>query len=353
MSVPPVIHLDCPTIDDHDAVAALLEQPMPGRIAFSMTENSEPNGDGDERHHEVVARDQHRGEIIGYASRSVREVWIHGERRRIGYLRQLRVNPGRQLPLRVARAAFDALAATRRTDEEPYDFTSIMANNDRARRLLERGVRGFPRYQRLGDLTTYVVRTRRGPSSAVDIASTDEPQIHECLTSSGRHWALRPIWSGRSEPQQFLTVRQSGRIRSCGALWDRRAAHGISVARYTRSLRIARPALNAMFRLTGAPMLPRPGVPMRLGFLSHISLAADTSTEDLLALLSQASNLGHQQGLSHLCLAMPGEHAACRIIHRRFRAWERQSIIYAVQPANAARPQAIESRSAWPEVAEL
>ena len=52
-------------------------------------------------------------------------------------------------------AGYHAMDRTRLADELPYDLTSIVSDNHTARRLLERGLPGLPRYLPVGE----VIRT--------------------------------------------------------------------------------------------------------------------------------------------------------------------------------------------------
>ena len=98
--------------------------------------------------------------MVGLASRAVRRAWLGGEPRLIGYLAQLRRVPSLKGGRRLLRDGFDACAATRQDDELPVDLTSIVAGNDEARRLLERGLPGLPTYRRLCRYWTLTFETR-------------------------------------------------------------------------------------------------------------------------------------------------------------------------------------------------
>ncbi len=114
-----------------------------------------------ERHHAVVARERTTGRIFGLGSRTVRDVWVDGERAPIGYLAQLRLATELPASRHLLAAGFRSCDRHRQRDELPYDLTSIVADNTPARRLLERGLPGFPRYQRLCNLITLTIPTLR------------------------------------------------------------------------------------------------------------------------------------------------------------------------------------------------
>ncbi len=151
--------------DDDAAIRELLRRrAMGGTVRLTL--EREPSAwlaaavQGDP-HHTVVARERATGRILGMGSRAVRDVWVGGRRARMGYLAQLRLAPGLPAGRRLLAAGYRSCNRQRQPDELPYDLTSIVADNAPARRLLERGLPGFPRYHRLCRLITLTIPTRR------------------------------------------------------------------------------------------------------------------------------------------------------------------------------------------------
>src|SRR5262245_58552646 len=87
-------------------------------------------------HDTAVARDPSTDRLVGMGRRAVMDVYVNGSPVRVGYLSQLRVeNAYRGRPRLLARG-YEVLAGRRRAGEEPFDLTSIMADNTPALRLL-------------------------------------------------------------------------------------------------------------------------------------------------------------------------------------------------------------------------
>ncbi len=117
------------------------------------------------RHYTVCARDA--GNVVAMASRTV---WPTG----VGYLHQLRVAPThRHLMRPFMQLGFRYLRETRQTDEAPYDVTAIVADNQRARRLLEAGLPGMPTYTPFEKVITMLLPARAG-FAAVDLRANKQ-----------------------------------------------------------------------------------------------------------------------------------------------------------------------------------
>jgi len=112
-----------------------------------------------ERHHVLLVRDAERRCLLGMGSRSVRRVFVNGTPARVGYLGQLRV-PALHGRLRSLTAGYRAIRSTHRPDELPFDLTSVVADNARARRILEGGLPGMPRYRPIAELETSLFPAR-------------------------------------------------------------------------------------------------------------------------------------------------------------------------------------------------
>jgi len=181
--------------DDADLRRLLRETPMPGPISVSL--EREPSYFGAAhaeggRHYTVCARDPDTGGVFAMGSRTVRELYVNGAPRRVGYLSQLRIAPRyRHLGRSLLRRGFALLAETRADDEAPFDLTTIVGGNDAARRLLESGLRGLPRYRSVGDILTVLLpaasRTR------LSVASSHRAQFAPVEPHASMVWDQRPF----------------------------------------------------------------------------------------------------------------------------------------------------------------
>jgi hypothetical protein len=334
-----------PGANDDRELAELLERPMEGAIRLVLSRSPSPRAaaavDG-ERFRIVTARDR-SGALLGMGVRSVRPVYWQGEPARVGYLGQLRTAGvvGRG-PLR---AGFGELLADRREDELGFDLTTIASDNQRARRLLERGLPGLPRYQRVGEVVTLVFSTDpagggKGGPVVRPATAADREAILARLDGDRGRYQLAPRWSaadlepgGRNrglEIGHFLVVdggRSDGAVRGCVAVWDQRAYKQVVVAGYAPWLGLARHLLAPWWRWRGTPRLPAPGSTLALASLAAIC-AEDGAVA--IALVRAAARAARDRGLEQLVLCLPAGHPHVPVLGRLGRPRRYGTVLYAV-----------------------
>ncbi len=334
--------------DDADIRALLRESVMDGALRVALTREprfalgAEVEGD---RHYTVLVRDRATNRLLGMGSRSVREVFHHGEPARLGYLAQLRTAPGTRHVRRI-RDAFGAIEAATRPDELPFDLTSIIADNAPARRLLERGLPGLPVYEPLAEAETLVMptgdpvwarRPRRVPSVR-PAGAGDVARIVGFLQAQLRRHALAPRWTEADLHERcrdlaiehFALLEEQGALRGVGAVWDQRAFKQVVIAGYQPWLQRTRRPLNAALHLLGQPTLPPAGASLPLGYLSHFALAADDDLEAAVALFHELRLQARRRGLGQLAVTLAVDHPLRAALGQRFGARPYRSILYAV-----------------------
>lgn len=195
-----------------------------------------------------VVTDNAAGAIIGGGACVVRRALVGGEVRTVGYLTGLKLLPQyrRQVPLFAQVYGF---CREQTPDVELY-YTTIMADNVAAQRLLGRRRRGMPEYRPAGDYTTWCFRTPsrqhlvRGLTLALGAASD--------LVGVG--FDLEPVRP--LAPEVWVLRNRNGEVVASAGVWDQRAHRQHIVTRYSgRFERLHRlPTAWA-----GYPRLPRPG----------------------------------------------------------------------------------------------
>jgi hypothetical protein len=295
-------------------------------------------------HHTVVARDPATGRVVGMGTRAVMDVFLNGAPARVGYLSQLRVEPayrGRRLLL--ARG-YATLAALRSADEEPFDLTSIVADNRPALRLLGAGVPGLPTYRPLERFVTLVIptwrifsRRRRGPAAPGRPEHLEE--IAACVSRNAARHQLARRWSAAdlASPDRspglaagdFRLVFQNGTLAGCAALWDQRAFKQVVVRGYSAGLGRWRPWINRGGRLVGAPLLPDPGTPLPHSYLAHV--AVDGDDPDLFAaLLSAVLEEAGRRRHTYVVAGFAERHPLLPVARRAGAAREYASLLHLV-----------------------
>jgi hypothetical protein len=318
---------------DADIRRLLRDNPMHG--AVNITFEREPDyfrgvGLAGSEDQTIVAYENERLVCMGRCTQ--RDCWVNEQVTRTGYLVELRLDHHAQRRFAIVR---DGYRFFHEQQDAALHFTSVAADNERARRLLERGVRGMPAYDFLGELVTLLIavpRYPRPPKLRVEPANgTQLAAIVELLNRHGQRHQLAAVWSeenlhalaGHGLPlQNFLVARDGEQVIACGALWDQRSFRQTRIHNYAGALGLARPWLNVVRRLLGHPSLPPPGTVLAQGFLSPLALA-DGMEDFLPELVESFLPLAAASQVEWLTLALPAGDARLAALRRRFstRSW--------------------------------
>ena len=342
--------------DDAELRRLLRETPMPGPIQISLEREPDffaaARQEGG-RHHTVAIRDRRTGRLAALGSRSVQEVFIDGQPQRIGYLSQLRIAlEDRRRSPQLLRMGFNLLRQTHAEDEAPFDITTIVAGNEVARRLLEAGLPGLPRYQPLEEFVTFLLPVGRqflAGRREMHVATGSAPLlpgILSCLERFGRRHQFAPHWTAANilQPERFYVALDGNRVAGCLALWDQRAFKQAVVRGYDRSLARWRPLLNLF-----GTRLPAVGQPLAQAYLSHVGVDGD-DPRVLGTLLAAAMGDARRAGLDYATIGFAARHPLSEVVRRGYRCREYASILYAV---HGDKPQVLDGRIPHPEVALL
>jgi RimJ/RimL family protein N-acetyltransferase len=355
--------------DDAALRRLLRENPMGGRVSVSL--EREPSVfhaaavEGDE-HYVLIARDAETGRAVAMGSVAVRERFVNGSPGRVGYLGQLRLD-------RRWRGRGDVVRAGYRFLREIHDhlglshyFTSIVMDNLAARRLLEAGVRGMPRYRPIETFRTFLMpsgRRCRATSQCISIecGSVEHlPQIVECLNRNGERYQFCPCWNAEAlaspvrarglRPEDLFLATRGGRVVGCMALWKQDSFKQIVVRGYSTPLRWLRPVVNVGSRVIGGVALPRVGEVLPHAFVSHVAVDED-DPQVFESLLSHARGVASDR---LLVLGFSVRHPLADVM-QRYRCRTYDSTLYAVEWSDAPdsmRAQ-LHGRVVHPEVALL
>ncbi len=350
---------------DDAAIRRLLrENPMRGAVSVGI--EREPDyfrgadlaGGEDQT---IVARDGARLVCMGRCTR--RECWVDGAARRVGYLAELRLDAAARGRFGILRDGYGFFHALQRDDPADLYFTSIAADNDRARRLLENGARGLPAYAFLAELDTLLVAVPRRPRAgrlSVEAATPERvPDLLRVLNGHGRRHQLAAVWTAERlralaqhglPLERFLLALNGGQVVACGALWDQRGFRQTVIRGYSRALAVARPFVNLASRILGTPRLPHCGSVLAHAFLSPLAFAegAEAMLPDFIA---EFFPLATRVGVEFLTLALPTNEPRLPALRRRFSTRTWRSRLYRVAwPAQASHDL---SGTFLPEVALL
>jgi hypothetical protein len=334
--------------DDADLRHLLRTNPMEGEISVSLEREPDvflSGSVGGHRQDAVVARDAASGRVAGMASRSVYDGFLNGVPRSIGYLGQLRVSREFRGRAGLLTRGYAAMRARRAPGDLPFDLTTIVVDNVRARRVLEAGLEGVPAYRPLEELTTLIVplwrrqKVRVSRAMSVERGSPDLiDDIVRCMDRNRRRCQFAPRWTASDvrsadrsrdlSPGDFLIATRGGAVAGCLALWDQSRFKQIVVRGYGPSMRRWRPWTDLSARLIGTPSLPAVGEPLSHVYVSH--LAVDDDDEEIFGLLlAHAYNAALERGYACAIVGLAARHPFLRLVTRAYRAWAYSSILYA------------------------
>ncbi|HEV2722803.1 MAG TPA: hypothetical protein VG323_22450 [Thermoanaerobaculia bacterium] len=277
----------------------------------------------------VIAEEN--GDVIGTYIASVIPAHVDGRPQRLGYLGGLRVRPQHRRRIRHLRDGYASVPALAR-ERVPWWFTTIGADNDNARRLLEAGLRGLPQYHFRGEYITFALPASRGR--------------RRNLWRHGADVALHNALAARFQCSPVLDddlVGRGGDFFVCdggvAALWDQRAFKRVVARRYRLPSLI--PFYNAYARIARRIPLPREGGALDHAFIAFFAMESP-SVEAIEDLLSHCTTP----------VATIGMHAEnpLREIVQRFKPMSARSRVYAVSFDGTIPPN---GRPAQPEAALL
>ena len=258
------------------------------------------------------------GAVVGVACRSTRDVYVNGERTRLGYLGQLRVDRrfrGRWLVSR----GYQRLAELHARQPVPAYLAAIVDGSDEATGVLvDRRRRRYPAFRPVADCRTLAfatgARPRHGDAAGVRAATdADLPAIAACLARESPRRQFAPVWT---EPglRRLVTrfglqladiqvAEDAGAIRGVMAAWDQSAFKQSVVRGYGPALRLAAPFYNAGAAWLGRPRLPRAGETLRSAFAALVAVADDDAAVAQ-ALLAATLRRAAARGCDYLLLGL-------------------------------------------------
>ncbi|HEY4593222.1 MAG TPA: hypothetical protein VIJ61_12485 [Thermoanaerobaculia bacterium] len=333
--------------DDPELRRLLRDNPMEGEIRVSL--EREPNvflaaAVEGEPHRTIVARSPEGG-IVGMGSRSVWNAFVNGEPCRLGYLSQLRVDRAQRGRKRLLTAGYDLIRSFRSPEEMPFDLTSIVADNEVARRLLGTVLPGLPVYREIEEWTTLIVPTTSRPRSknlGVQVRRGTVDLLvgaAACLERNRRRYQFAPRFSAEDllapqrsrglAPSDFFLAVTENEVVGCLALWDQSGFKQVVVRGYAPRLARWRPWINRFSPVLGTPRLPDPGERLPHAYISHIAVDGD-DPEIFQALVESAYAEARARRYVYVVIGLAADHPWLPWLERRFRPRRYESVLYTV-----------------------
>jgi hypothetical protein len=349
---------------DDQAIAALLnDNAIPGWIALSY--RTQPGW------HRPLCRSIASATIIGtriadgkpggIATRSVHPSYRGGCNADVGWLGQLRIDPEFRNRPHVLKSGFDAVRTFLHDPAEtPWYLASIISGNETARRILQAGLDGFPRFEPLFEYRTFAFSTgasRPRPSNVRAAHAGEIDRIVEFINAHNRMRDFAPRladatefdgsgWAGLAAAD-FLVHETDGKLDGVAAIWDQRPYRSIVAVGYVRPLAVLRPIANFLSAVSGLPLLPAPGQALRQVYLSLAAVAGD-EPEIWRELLDAALIKARGRGADLLCCGFAsgdpiGGYLARRLPHRQYDStiyrvfWQDDAKLLAAGDANSPK----------------
>ena len=231
----------------------------------------------------IVCRDTHRDNIVGLATRSVRNMHYQSEIRRIGYLGSLRLLPSARKQSVLSRG-YRFVRELHESDPNPPDFyiTTIAEGNTAAIRSLTTSRANLPTYRKLTTLHTLAIsRGASGSPPGPDIEvhqPTQLPEIAAALRQVESHRNLEPdyvaadfepggTFDGLNVENTFMLTKR-GQLSAIAGIWNQRHFRQSIVRHYSTPVQLLRPLHNLISFVCRRAPLPRTGRALELAYLA-------------------------------------------------------------------------------------
>jgi hypothetical protein len=242
----------------------------------------------------VIAEEE--GRVVGMYTAAIMPVYVNGRPEQLGYLGGLRVTPDHRHRIRYLRDGYASIGPLApATGSLPWWFTVVAAENHAARRLLEAGVPGLPRYQFQGEHSTFGLPAARGRRMGLwrQAVEADLPRLMEFHNAQSARFQFAPVLHERLVRriglERFFLYEDTEDLQGAGALWDQRAFKQLVARRYRKPIGALIPTYNLYAKLFRRIPLPRVGHALDQTFIAFLALTdralphAGELLEDLLS----------------------------------------------------------------------
>lgn len=359
--------LDLATPDDDAPLRRLLAAcPMPGRVA--LTYEREPNffaADallGPEVDTVVTRR---ADDVVAVAQRAIRERFVGGVPRRVGYLGALRVRADAQGRGLVARGYATIRDLHRHDGQTPFYLTSITEENDVSKGILVDKPRPtIPDYREAAPFTTFAILARRErprlPPGVTLAPATDWAEVAAFLLEHGRLRDGFPVWTEDAlaalpglAPQDVWVARRDGRIVGTLACCDVRSVRQSVVRGYDAGMRRLRPLANLAARMLRLPpVLPAEGEPVASVFAALPCVAGDDPAV-FAALVAAVRTEAFRRGAAFVLAGAAPSDPLAPVLRRRLHVAYRARLYTVAWADGAEVAAAFDGRLAQPDIATL
>jgi hypothetical protein len=335
--------------DDSALLEILQEMPMEGEVQVlyqsrpSYFDALQVSG---RQNQVIVCRKSGGRGIAGFGTRSMKQVFINGAVKDIGYLSNLRLQKKYRKGMLLSRG-YRYLKALHQDDPVVAAYiTTIIEGNSRAVQVLSSARAGLPAYRYMGMYQVFAVsfqgaRKRfKQPTCRVQRATPDQlPEIICFLQDHGREKQFYPYYTlddfrqapkrgllkGLGLEDMFLAFK-SNEMVGLLARWDQREFKQIIITGYRGKARLMRPFYNLISRIMRAPALPAVGEALNSFYVGLIAIK-NNDPEIFRNLLHELYDESSGRDYSFFVVGLAAQDPLCSAL-RDFRTVNYQSRIY-------------------------
>lgn len=278
----------------------LKDNPVTGNIRVSF--EREPNffygaSAANKFRQVLICRDSTNREIIGIGMRSLFDANINGNPGQCGYLSALRINSKYRNATILARG-YKFIKDLHRDGQAKLYLTTIISDNNHAKRMLTGRRVGLPFYEDFGLFSSCLIPLKRRRSLKTKLLiqkakNTDIETVVEFLRRSAKQKQFYPAYTKEVfqngnvflrdfNLSDFFLAFRNNRLVGLLGLWDQRAYKQFRIRGYSVSLNRVRPFYNFIAGGIGLPKLPPPGTSLAFCYAFAIAVNDKEAFEELL-----------------------------------------------------------------------
>lgn len=233
----------------------------------------------------VIARDENT--LVGMYTYALQQIYCNGQASYLGYLGGLRVNQSYRNQFRILKEGFATIKHLMPATDYPFYFTSIGEENNKARRILESGVSGLPKYHFTGEIVTFALPVVQGkplPNGWRLIAEEEIPTVLAFYKERAIQYQFSPVLDEQIIRHiglnNFWIYYDEG-VQACAAIWDQSAYKQIVAKKYRFPIDIVRPIYNTYAKITKRVSLPAIGTGLSYCYFAYLAFSDSVFHKEL------------------------------------------------------------------------
>ncbi len=274
-----------------------------------------------------VVVDRDNDTIIGMGACMIREAYINGEVRHVGYLAGLKGLPEYRKRVPYIQDVYRFLHEKTRDDVDLY-YTTILKENVAAQKMLEKKRKNMPEYRPLGEYTVYCIKTgTKATHSGFALEKGSLTELQTMMDDDGVHaFHFSPVNAQVhevSDDDGFILRSPSGKIVGACALWNQQNYKQYIVTQYKGMYGFLK---RMPTKWLGYPSFPKENIPANYASVALITVQ-NHNPQLAEILIKQAAEKAY--GYDFLMVGFMDHHPYADFM-RRFKSVQYKSLAYTV-----------------------